>query len=151
MYIWSIHNHQTIVPNRYCWLKEEKNHHPVQVLVKWFYDTRKVSHLSYYSFPTTIIQQILIKNKSKVSEQEYKRLYLTSRLTSRKDLQQICISSLNGNIDAGFHPSTFVYSHFPQRYSFFTVFLAQWLHVEFWGKVDQKNTYNFPLPIFVSF
>ena len=45
--------------------------------MKWFYDTRKVSHLSYYSFPTTIIQQILIKNKSKVSEQEYKRLYPT--------------------------------------------------------------------------
>ena len=45
--------------------------------MKWFYDTRKVSHLSYYSFPTTIIQQILIKNKSKVSEQEYKPLYPT--------------------------------------------------------------------------
>ena len=34
----------------------------------------------------------------------------------------------------GFYPSTFVHSHFPQRWSFFTVCLVQWFRgVTPWG------------------
>ena len=46
----------------------------------------------------------------------------------------------------GFYPSTFVYSRFSQRFSFFTVCLVQWLHgVAPWWTPNGKLLWNLGL------
>ena len=74
-----------------------------------------------------LMNMVLKKVKRKVKLRKKLKLWRLSESKVKDKFAEGANYKCDDN-KAGFYPSTFVYSHFPQRFSFFTVCLVHCLH-----------------------